>query len=218
MAKPAFPAGTIIAEGTLYQEPKKISSGDRATTIALKVRLDYREREDDERDAFFVDVLVSGSSADNILKAGWKNRDRVFFTGKFKGRRWERKLEDGGVNEEQSITIFADSIGASPRFTEVEIAEQEYNGGGKSDNDDRPSRRRGGDDEDAPRSSRRSSSRDDDDDDSSSRRSSRRSSDDEDETPRSSRRSTSRDDDEGDEEPARTRRSSRRARDTSYED
>lgn len=211
MANAAFPAGTIIAEGTLYQEPKKISKGDAATTIALKVRLDYREREGDERDAFFVDVIVSGSMADNILKAGWKNRDRVFFTGKFKGRRWERKLEDGGVNEEQSISIFADSIGASPRFTEVEIAEQEYNGerGGsrgssRNDDDERPSRRRGGgDDDEAPRSSRRSSSRDDD----------------EDEAPRSSRRSSSRDDDDEADEPARTaRRSSRRARDTSYED
>jgi len=211
MSKPAFPAGALRAEGTLIADPKKISGDNKQTTISLKTKLNYREREDDELDSFLIDVLVTGSTADNILKSGWKKYDRIFFEGDFKGHRWERKLDEGGVNEEQSISVFARHIGASPRFTSVEIEEQEYDGDAPS------SRSRRNDDDDEPRRRRRGSD-DDDGEERSSRRSSRRSDDDEDDAPRRSRRSRDDDDDDADDNSGPARRSSRRARSTSYSD
>jgi hypothetical protein len=211
MSQAAFPAGTIIAEGTLYADPKKINRDGKNATVSLKTKLNYREQEGDELDAFFIDIIVTGSTAENILESGWKKYDRISFVGDFKGHRWERKLDDG-INEEQTITVFARQIGASPRFTGVSVEAQEYNGNGGGDDDSRSSggssssRRstRGGDDEEAPRSSRRSSRGGDDDAPAEESRSSRRSS-----------RGNS--DDTADEQPS-ARRSSRRARDTTYGD
>ena len=217
MSQAAFPAGTIIAEGTLYADPKQINRDGKAATVSLKTKLNYREQEGDDLDAFFIDIIATGSTAENIIAAGWKKYDRISFVGDFKGHRWERKLDDGGFNEEQTITVFARQIGASPRFTEVSIEAQDYNGeggGGKSDRDDEAprssSRRsgRGGDAaEEAPRSSRRSSRGGDDDAPA-------------DDAPRSSRRSSRGSDEDApaaDDAPAE-RRSSRRARDTTYSD
>ena len=212
MSQAAFPAGTIIAEGTLYADPKQINRDGKAATVSLKTKLNYREKEDDELDAFFIDIIVTGSSAENIIKADWKKYDRISFVGDFKGHRWDRKLDDGGVNEEQTITVFARQIGASPRFTEVSIEAQDYNGDGGNSNK--------GERDDEPRSSRRSSRSDDEEAPRSSRRSTRGSDDDDaaaDESPRSSRRSSRGSDDDTDEQPT-ARRSSRRARDTTYGD
>jgi len=210
MSQAAFPAGTIIAEGTLYADPKQINRDGKAATVSLKTKLNYREQEGDDLDAFFIDIIATGTTAENIIAGGWKKYDRISFVGDFKGHRWERKLDDGGINEEQTITVFARQIGASPRFVEVSIEAQEYNGDGGGnkgggDDDSRSSRRssRGGDD-DAPaeRSSRRSSRSDDDD--APAERSSRR----------SSRGSSA----ETEDEAPTARRSSRRARDTTYGD
>jgi hypothetical protein len=213
MSQAAFPAGSIQAEGTLYADPKQINREGKNATVSLKTKLNYREQEGDELDSFFIDIIVTGSTAENIIAGGWKKYDRISFVGDFKGHRWDRKLEDGSVNQEQTITVFARQIGASPRFTEVAIEAQDYNGDGGGNS--------GGSNNDDSRSSRRGSSNNSNDDEPRSSRRSSRGSDDAEE-PRSSRRSSrgsdndSNDDSNSDEDSGSSRRSSRRARSTSY--
>ena len=121
--KPSFPFGRLEIYGNLTRDPNEM--GKDGNACGFTVAANYRDSYNDQEDAFFVGVTVSGGYAqwalDNLRKG-----DRVLVIGPGYGNFWEEK-------KEHNLQInWATFVGRDERFYRADNDDDDNRGRSRS--------------------------------------------------------------------------------------